>query len=268
MKNTVQDSAEESINVLDLFRLDGRVALITGGSKGLGKSIALGLAQAGATTIICSRHQDDCESVAADIAARTGQESVGMSMDVTHEDDVNQVFKDVVQRFGKLDVLVNSAGINIRNAIEELTLEEFRQVIDTNLTGSWLCCRAAAPVMKQQRSGSVINIGSTLSVIGIAERTPYCSSKAGILGLTRVLALEWGPFGVRCNAICPGPFLTEMNLPLLEEPVKAQTIISNTIFNRWGELHEIRGAALFLASDASSYVTGSAIFVDGGWNAR
>jgi NAD(P)-dependent dehydrogenase (short-subunit alcohol dehydrogenase family) len=268
MKNAIQDSAEDSPNVLDHFRLDGRVALITGGSKGLGKSMALGLAQAGAITIICSRHQDDCESVAADIAARTGQESVGMSMDVTHEDDVDRVFKDVLRRFGKLDVLINSAGINIRNTIEELTLGEFRRVIDTNLTGSWLCCRAAAPVMKRQRSGSVINIGSTLSAIGIAERTPYSSSKAGVLGLTRVLALEWGPFGVRCNAICPGPFLTEMNRPLMEEPVKAQAIISETVFNRWGELHEIQGAALFLASDASSYVTGSALFVDGGWTAR
>lgn len=255
-------------NVLDLFRLDGRLALITGGSKGLGKSMALGLAQAGATTIICSRSQDTCESVAADIADQTGQESIGMAMDVTCEDDVNRVFGNTVERFGKLDILINSAGINIRRPIEELALEEFRQVMDTNLTGSWLCCRAAAPIMKQQRNGSVINIGSTLSAIGIAERTPYCSSKHGVLGLTRVLALEWAPFSVRCNAICPGPFLTELNRPLLDDPAKVQVVVGKTALNRWGELHEIRGAALFLASAASTFVTGTALFVDAGWTAE
>ena len=261
------DDARKDINVLDLFRLDGRVAIITGGSKGLGKSMALGLAQAGATTVICSRHQDDCELVADEITAQTGQESLGMAMDVTSEDDVDRAFKGVVEKFGQLDVLINNAGINIRNPIEELTLEEFRQVMDTNLTGSWLCCRAAASVMKERRKGSVINIGSTLSFIGVEERTPYCSSKAGVLGLTRVLALEWASSGVRCNAICPGPFLTELNKPLLEEPAKVKNIIGRTALNRWAELHEIRGAALFLASDASSYVTGSALLVDAGWTA-
>jgi gluconate 5-dehydrogenase len=268
MNNDVQDNVEKEPDVLDMFRLDGHIVLITGGSKGLGKSMALGLAQAGATTVICSRTQDTCESVAADIAHQTGRESIGMAMDVTREDDVERVFKNVAERFGKLDVLINSAGINIRRPVEELALEEFRQVMDTNLTGSWLCCRAAAPIMKQQRSGSVINIGSTLSVVGIAERTPYCSSKAGILGLTRVLALEWAPFGVRCNAICPGPFLTEMNRPLLDDPVKLQSIISKTALNRCGELHEIRGAALFLASAASTYVTGTMLLVDAGWTAE
>ena len=268
MENIEQNRNEADTNVLDLFRLDGRVAIITGGSKGLGRSMALGLAQAGATTVICSRHQDDCELVAGEITAQTGQESLGIAMDITHEDDVDRVFKDVVEKFGRLDVLINSAGINIRNLIEELTLEEFHQVIETNLTGSWLCCRAAARVMKEKQKGSVINIGSTLSFIGVAERTPYCSSKSGVLGLTRVLALEWAPFGVRCNAICPGPFLTELNQPLLNEPAKVQNIIGRTAFNRWAELHEIRGAALFLASDASSYVTGSVLMVDAGWTAQ
>jgi NAD(P)-dependent dehydrogenase (short-subunit alcohol dehydrogenase family) len=268
MEKMRQNETEEHVNVLDLFRLDGRVAIITGGSKGLGKSMALGLAQAGATTVICSRNQANCEAVAHDITDQTGQKSLAMAMDITHEDDVDQVFKAVVEEFGRLDVLINSAGINIRNSIEELTLEEFHQVIETNLTGSWLCCRAAAPVMKKQKRGSAINIGSTLSLVGVAERTPYCSSKSGVLGLTRVLALEWASSGVRCNAICPGPFLTEMNQPLLNEPVKVQNIIGRTALNRWAELHEIRGAALFLASDASSYVTGSVLTVDAGWTTQ
>ncbi|MBD3181268.1 SDR family oxidoreductase [Candidatus Poribacteria bacterium] len=256
-------SKEDS--VMSMFRLDDRVALITGGSKGLGKSITLGLAQAGAKTVICSRHQDECDSVSISIEKQTGIESIGISMDVTDPEQVEDTFDKVMEKFGSLDVLVNSAGINIRNPIEELSLDEFRQVINTNLTGSWLCCKASASVMKKQKRGSVINIGSTLSVVGVKNRTPYCSSKAGILGLTRALALEWAAFGARCNAICPGPFLTEMNQPLLNQPKKAEAIISKTAFNRWGQLHEIRGAALFLASDASSYVTGTALFVDGGW---
>jgi NAD(P)-dependent dehydrogenase (short-subunit alcohol dehydrogenase family) len=255
-------------HVLDQFRLDGRIALITGGSRGLGKSIALGLAQAGATTILCARHREDCEAAAAEVAEQTGRESVGLAMDVTREEDVERTFAQVAERWGRLDVLVNSAGVNLRGPIEELTLEQFRQVLETNLTGTWLCCRAAVPLMKRQRSGSIINIGSTLSVVGLAERTPYCASKFGVLGLTRALALELAPFGVRCNALCPGPFLTEMNRPLLEQPEKAQAIVALTAFERWGELQEIRGAALFLASDASSYVTGSALLVDAGWTAR
>lgn len=259
---------KDEVNVLDLFRLDGRVALITGGSKGLGRSMALALAQAGATTVVCARGLEDCEKTATEIASLTGQESVAMRVDVTQEDSVKQLFEAVVRRFGHLDVLINNAGVNIRRPIEELSLVEFRQVQDVNVTGSWLCCRAAAPVLKRQRKGSVINLASAVSVIGLPGRSAYCSAKASVLGMTRALAMEWAPFGVRCNALCPGPFMTEMNLWLVQHPEKAQEVISQTALNRWADLHEIRGAALFLASDASSYVTGSSLFVDGGWTAH
>ena len=258
----------EDRSSLDLFRLDGRVALITGGSKGLGASMALGFAQAGATTVICSRDQAACDAAAAKIAAQTGQESAGMSVDVTVEEQVERLFSSVKERFGRLDALINSAGINVRFLIDECPLEEFRKVIDLNLTGSWLCCREAMKIMKEQQGGSMINIGSALSSVGIPARTPYCSSKAGIIGLTQTLGLEGAPFNVRCNAICPGPFLTEMNQPLLKEPEKVQAILSKTALNRWAEMHEIRGASLFLASDASSYVTGATLYVDGGWTAQ
>ncbi len=258
----------EEPKTLDLFRLDGRVALTTGGSKGLGREMALALAEAGAATVVCSRNGADCESVAAEIAAQTGRESLGLAVDVTVEEDVARLMQVVTDRFGRLDVLVNCAGINIRHPISRFPVDEFKQVIDTNLTGSWLCCRAAGPIMTSQKSGSVINVGSTLSAVGLAERSAYCSSKAGIAGLTRALALEWAPFGVRCNALCPGPFLTEINRPLLKTPDKVKSLLSQTAFNRWGELREIRGAALFLASDASTYVTGTSLFVDGGWTAR
>jgi len=268
MRDTDERRGEDKRNVLDFFRLDGRVALVTGGSRGLGKSMALGLAQAGATTALCARHRDACEAAAAEIAAQTGQTCLGLAADATREEEVKRLVEAVVKRFGRLDVLINSAGVNIRRPIEQLSLDEFTQVMSVNVTATWLCCRAVAPVMKPQRRGSIINIGSTLSAVGLGERTPYCSSKHAVVGLTRALALELAPDGVRCNAICPGPFLTEMNLPLLKEPEKVKAIISQLPLNRWGELHEIRGAALFLASDASSYVTGATLFVDAGWTAK
>ena len=254
--------------VRELFSLDGRVAVVTGGSKGLGRSMALALAQAGARTVLVSRHIAEGQAAAAELAAATGRESVALAADVTQEEDVARLFADVSSRFGRIDVLVNNAGLNIRHPIEDYPAAEFRQVIDVNLTGAWLCCRAVAPILKRAKSGSVINLGSALSAISLPERSAYAAAKAGILGLTRTLALEWAPFGARCNALCPGPFLTEMNQPLLATPEKAQAILSQTAFNRWAELHEIRGAAVFLASDASSYMTGAALYVDGGWTAR
>ncbi len=256
------------VNVMDLYRLTGKVALITGGSKGLGASMAKGLAQAGATTVICSRTQADCDAVAKEIASETGQESFGIAGDVTREGDVDHMFQSVVEKYGKIDVLINSAGINIRHMIEDFPLHEFQRIIDINLTGVWLCCRAAARIMKPQKSGSVINVASALSAIGLPERTAYCSSKAGLIGMTQTLALEWASSNVRCNALCPGPFLTEINVPLLKEPEKVQKLLSNTALNRWAEMHEIRGAALFLASDASSFMTGASLYLDGGWTAH
>ena len=253
---------------MDLFRLDARIVVVTGGSKGLGRAMALGLAQAGATTVICSRNLEDCKEAAEETASETGQESIGVAADVTVETDVDSLFESVLDRFGRVDVLINSAGINLRHPIEAFPTDAFKQVVDVNLTGTWLCCRAAGRVMVEQGSGSVINVGSALSAVGLAERTAYCSSKAGILGLTRTLALEWASAGVRCNALCPGPFLTEINRPLLQEPEKVQAVVGQTAMNRWAELHEIQGAAVFLASDASSYMTGSSLFVDGGWTAQ
>ncbi len=255
-------------SVRDLFNLAGRVALVTGGSKGLGRSIALGLAEAGAATVLVSRHAEEAAAAAAGIAAATGQASRGLAADVTREEEVTRTVDAVLKEHGRLDILVNSAGINIRHPIEEYPPAEFQQVIETNLTGTWLCCRAVSRVMKELHRGSVINIGSALSAVGLAERTAYTAAKAGVLGLTRTLALEWAAAGVRCNAICPGPFLTEMNQPLLKTPVKAKAVLELTAFNRWADLHEIRGAAVFLASDAASYVTGAALYVDGGWTAK
>ncbi|OGV64395.1 MAG: 2-deoxy-D-gluconate 3-dehydrogenase [Lentisphaerae bacterium RIFOXYB12_FULL_65_16] len=255
------------MHVLEQFRLDGRSAVVTGGSRGLGRAMALAFCQAGASVLVCSRHAEEACAVAADIAKATGQRCDGLGADVANPAEVQSIAEMAAERFGRIDVWANSAGINIRHLVEEFPIDEFDRILDVNLRGTWLCCRAVAPILKKQKSGSVINVGSALSVIGLAERTAYCASKAGVLGMTRTLALEWAPFGVRCNAICPGPFLTEINAAIASDPTKAQAVVGQTALKRWGELHEIQGAALFLASEASSYVTGSALFVDGGWTA-
>ncbi len=169
---------------------------------------------------------------------------------------------------GPIDVLINNAGINIRGPIDRLSLEEFRQVQQINVEGVWLCCRAVAPQMKQRRTGRIINLASTLGVVGLADRTPYASSKGAVVQMTRALALELAPFGVNVNAICPGPFLTEMNIPIKDDPGAIKSIVGASAFGRWAELHEIQGAAIYLASPAASYVTGSLLTVDGGWTAR
>ena len=252
-------------DVFDLFKLVGRVALVTGGSKGLGESMAIALAQAGARVVINSRTQSDCDRVASRIRGSTGMESVGISADITQESAVDELFGKVVERFGRLDVVINSAGINIRHPIEEFPFEDYKKVIDINMTGTWLCCRAAGRIMKPAGRGSVINVSSTLGAVGLEDRSAYTSSKSGVIGMTRTIAKEWAEHGVRCNALCPGPFLTEMNKPLLDQPERVEKLIRLTAMNRWAEIHEIKGAALFLASDASSYVTGSELYVDGGW---
>ena len=256
-------------NVMEQFRLDGRVAVITGGSRGLGYAMALALAQAGAVTVVASRHADEAGESARRIAQESGVSSGrGCAVDVTREDSVKELMDSVVRQYGRLDVLVNSAGINIRHPVAEFPLEEFNRIVQTNLTGTWLCCRAVSSILVGQKRGSVINVGSALGFIGLAERTAYCASKAGVLGLTRTLALEWAPAGVRCNALCPGPFLTDINRPLLAHPEKVAAVVGQTAFNRWGELDEIGGSVVFLASDASRYMTGAALTLDGGWTAR
>ena len=258
------------MSILDKFRLDDRVALVTGGNRGLGREMALALAEAGAAVALTSRDQERADEAAREIAGSSTVSAAvrGYACEVGDYAQTARVVEQVIADFGGLHIVVNNAGINIRGPIDELAPEEFKQVIDTNLTGVWNICRAAAGHLKAQRYGRVINVGSTLSIIALPERTPYAASKGAVWQLTKVLALEWAQYGITVNAMLPGPFSTEMNVALEQDPEKYREFIARIPLGRWGDLDEIGGLAVFLASDASSFVTGAGMTVDGGWTAH
>ena len=256
------------MGVMDRFRLDGRVALVTGGTKGLGRAMAEALASAGASVVLTGREIGPAEEVARAIGQSEGAKTLGLAGDVATGADVAAIVARTLDAFGRLDILVNNAGINIRRPIEKLEEEEFDRVIAVNLKGPWLCCRAAAGPMKAQGWGRVINVSSTLGAVGLADRTPYCSSKGGLTLMTRTLALEWARDGINVNALCPGPFATEINRPLLDDPAARDAMQAKVPLGRWADPVELGPAAVFLASEASSFVTGATLYVDGGYTTQ
>lgn len=255
-------------SVLDAFRLTGKVALVTGGARGLGRVIAEALASAGASVALTSRDGDAAAETARTVAEATGSRSLGLALDVTRADEVESVVGRTIEVLGAVDILVNNAGINIRGPIEDLGEAQWDEVIDTNLKGAWLCCRAVARPMKQRGWGRVVNISSMLGEISMPGRTPYASSKGGMTLLTKTLALEWGPHGICVNALCPGPFATEINLPLLNDPATRAAVEAKIPLGRWGDPKELGPSVVFLASDAASFINGSTLFIDGGYTAQ
>ena len=256
------------MGVMDRFRLDGRVALITGGSRGLGKAMAQALAEAGASVVLTARAAEPAEAAARAVADASGAKTLGIAAEVTDAKAVEAMVARTLDAFGSVDILVNNAGVNVRRPIEQLEESEWDQVIHTNLKGPWLCCRAVAKPMKERKWGRVINLSSIMGEVSMPDRTLYASSKGGLTMLTKTLALEWAPFGINVNALCPGPFATEMNLPLLNDPKVREAFASRVPQNRWADPAELGPATVFLASEASSFVTGTCLFIDGGYTAQ
>jgi len=257
----------ENSNGIAQFDLSGRVAVITGGSKGLGLAMAEGLASAGAHTALVNRNREE-GMAAAEVVRKHGHECIAISGDVRDEASMQAMAEQVLKKWGQIDILINNAGINVRGPIDELKQDEFQNVIDVNVLGTWLPTRAVVPFMKKNGAGKIINIASALGLVGLADRTPYASSKGAVVQMTRALSLELAPFNIQVNAICPGPFLTEMNIPIAESEQAKKFIVGATALGRWGKLPEIQGVAILLASAASDYMVGSMISVDGGWTAR
>ncbi|MDX1979636.1 MAG: SDR family oxidoreductase [Bryobacteraceae bacterium] len=251
----------------NLFDLTGKAALVTGGSRGLGKAMARIYAEAGANIMICSRNEDELRSAASEIGAGLPVRVEWMTTDMADRAAVAQLAQATLDRFGRVDVLVNNAGSNVPQPIDEVKDEDWDRILELNLSSCMRLTRAIVPQMKQRRWGRVIHISSVLGLGGKEGRNAYCSTKSALLGLARASAIDLGPFGITVNCISPGPFLTDLPGKILTDEQK-RVFADRTALGRWGKPEEIAGTALLLASDAGSYITGTVIVVDGGVLAR
>jgi NAD(P)-dependent dehydrogenase (short-subunit alcohol dehydrogenase family) len=250
-----------------IFDLSGRAAVITGGSRGLGKAMARAFAQAGADLLLCSRHADELEAAAVEIRAATGVRVECMTADMTRREDVQWLADAALAALGKVDILVNNAGYNVPQPIDQIDDATWDRLVELNLTSCMALTRALVPGMKQRRWGRVIHISSIMALASTAGRNAYSATKAALIGMAKASALDLGPFGITVNCIAPGPFATEMPMSILSLQ-QQEALAARTALGRWGRPEELAGPALLLASEAGSYITGSVLVVDGGAMAR
>jgi NAD(P)-dependent dehydrogenase (short-subunit alcohol dehydrogenase family) len=255
------------MDALNMFSLAGKIAIVTGSTRGIGRAIAEAFAGAGATVVVTGRSPDLAERVAAEVAHGGGM-SMAVAADISNSADVERLIRTTVERFGRVDILVNNAAVSpFFKKAESVTEDEWNEVIQVNLTGTFLCAQAAGRVMIEQKSGRIINISSVGGQVALPRLVAYCAAKGGIEQLTRVLAVEWAQHNVLVNAIAPGYVETDLTRGLRENPKLQETIVRRTPLGRLAKVEEIVGAAIYLASDAASYVTGQTLYVDGGWTA-
>jgi len=251
------------------MKIENKVAIVTGASKGIGKAIATRFAREGASLVVASRSRDALEKVAHEIKS-AGGEALVVTVDVRNADSTDELVKKTVSHYGRLDLLVNNAGITMGGASEELSPEDWRTAMETDLFGVFFACQAAARVMIPQGSGNIINISSVNGILAAPRRAAYCSSKAGVNALTKVLAIEWADRNIRVNAIAPGWFRTDM-MAYVEKPEfkkQCETILDGIPARRFGDIDDMKAVAVFLASSASAYITGHVLINDGGMLAK
>jgi len=248
---------------LELFDLSGKVALVTGGSKGLGKAMARGLAEVGADIVISSRHEEELRPALDEILKGTGRRGKYVVADMGKREDVSRLAKTALAEMGRVDILINNAGSNIPQPIDAITDEAWDRIVELNLTSVMALTRAAVPQMKARRWGRIIHISSIMGFISKEGRNSYCATKAALHGLCRASAQDLGEFGITVNCIAPGPFLTDLPGRLLSAEEKAQ-FAQRTILGRWGDPKELVGPVLLLATAAGDYITGQVLVVDGG----
>jgi NAD(P)-dependent dehydrogenase (short-subunit alcohol dehydrogenase family) len=250
-----------------LFDLTGKVALITGGNKGLGKAMARGFAEAGADIVIAARTEPELKSSLDEILHGTHRCGAYFVCDVAKRDEVKQMAADAITKMGKIDILINNAGTNHPQPIDNISDEVWDRILEINLSSCMALTRALVPGMKERRWGRVVHISSMFGLISKEGRNTYSATKAALLGLCKASALDLGPYGVTVNCLAPGPFLTDLPLSMLSAPEK-DAFANRTALGRWGDPKELIGPAILLCSDAGSYITGATLLVDGGYSAR